>query len=502
MDAPVMPIEAPLLHGYEQSHADGNFPLLRWTYGLINRLVMGLDAGSILLASLLTWMVGNTSGLMLTSLQAGLIAVLEAAAFFWTLFRLRAYRVEHYTRLVAPLVSVLMGLVVAWSVGGLYLAAFATHSGNLSQVLAQWFLPQVPALFINRQVVRGLVHWIGRRGWLRRRTILIGANQVGEVVLDQMQAPGQAMNFDIIGVFANLSDERRAGMMGGIPIGEIDSIAEFARHNVIDLIVVALPLPRAAQFIAVMEHLQWIAADVVIPMGDIGMQQQSVRPAFARVTDIAGMSTLQVMHRPLKGSQAVLKILQDYVVASVALLLAGPVMLVAAIAIRLDSPGPVFFRQKRTGFNNKPFSIYKFRTMTVDPSDDGSLGTRVRNDPRITRVGRILRTLSIDELPQLFNVLSGDMSIVGPRPYVPNMLVGSELFHGAIRNFAFRYRMKPGITGLAQASGLRSNALRSKDNARRSVELDIQYIMNWSLWLDLRIMVRTLLMAMTGPEVF
>jgi putative colanic acid biosynthesis UDP-glucose lipid carrier transferase len=140
--------------------------------------------------------------------------------------------------------------------------------------------------------------------------------------------------------------------------------------------------------------------------------------------------------------------------------------------------------------------------MLLDPSDDGSTGVEQRDDPRITRVGRLLRTLSVDELPQLFNVLRGEMSIVGPRPYVPNMLIGSERFHCAVRNFAFRYRMKPGITGLAQANGLRSSALRSKENARRSVEMDIHYIMNWSLWLDLRIMAQTLLLAMTGPEVF
>jgi putative colanic acid biosynthesis UDP-glucose lipid carrier transferase len=486
----------------ELSLAVGNFSVLRWTYGLINRLVMTFDVASMATASLLTWLFGSASGLMLTPLQGSLITVLEVAAFVSTMVRLGAYRVERYKPFWSPLGFGLIGFLIAWLVGGTYLAAFANAPGRLPAVLLEWLLPQVPALLINRQIVRWVVTSIERRGWLRRRTVLIGANQVGELVLAQMRTPAQAHKFDIIGVFANSSDERRAGMMGGLPIAGIDVLAEFARHNMIDLIVVALPLPRAAQFMAVMEHLQWISADVVIPMGDIGMQRQSPRPAFASVTDVAGMSTLQVMHRPLKGSQALLKLIQDYVVAVMALILAGPVMIAAAIAIRIDSPGPILFRQKRIGFNNKPFSIYKFRTMLLDPSDDGSTGVEQRDDPRITRVGRLLRTLSVDELPQLFNVLRGEMSIVGPRPYVPNMLIGSERFHCAVRNFAFRYRMKPGITGLAQANGLRSSALRSKENARRSVEMDIHYIMNWSLWLDLRIMAQTLLLAMTGPEVF
>ena len=485
----------------DQVHADGHFPLLRWTYGLINRLVMTFDAAVMLLSSLLSWLF-TTSGLGLTEMQAALITLLETLVFVWALRRLGAYRVERYQSLWAPLGRAGAGFACAAMVGGVFVGAFAGPAGHIPTFLVQWLVPQAAALALDRQLVRWAVRAMQLRGLVRRRTILIGANPVGERVLEQLRGREQAHQFDVIGVFANHADEPMSGTMGGLPIGSIDTLAEYARHNLIDLIVVALPLPRATQFIGLIEHLQWISADVVIPMGDIVANQPGLRPSFARVADIAGMPSLQVMHRPLKGSQALLKIVQDYVVASLAIVLVAPVLLLAAVAIKLDSPGPVMFRQKRVGFNNKPFFIYKFRTMTVDPTDDGSVGTLRRDDPRITRVGRVLRSLSIDELPQLFNVLTGDMSIVGPRPYVPNMLVGSEPFRGAVRNFAFRYRMKPGITGLAQASGLRSNALRSKDNARLSIEMDVRYIMNWSLWLDLRIMVRTVLMAMHGPDVF
>jgi putative colanic acid biosynthesis UDP-glucose lipid carrier transferase len=208
------------------------------------------------------------------------------------------------------------------------------------------------------------------------------------------------------------------------------------------------------------------------------------------------------MHRPFKGTQGLLKVAEDIIIGSIALLVFGPLMLLAALAIRLDSPGPVLFRQARTGFNNQTFMIFKFRTMLVDPSDDGSVGTLHRDNPRITRVGRVLRRLSIDELPQLLNVMRGEMSIVGPRPYVPNMrIVGDARFTDMVRQYAARHRIKPGITGWAQAHGLRGNALRTAEGARRSVELDIHYITHWSIWFDLKIMLRTVL-VLAGRDVF
>jgi lipopolysaccharide/colanic/teichoic acid biosynthesis glycosyltransferase len=154
------------------------------------------------------------------------------------------------------------------------------------------------------------------------------------------------------------------------------------------------------------------------------------------------------------------------------------------------------------GLNGRIFRIFKFRTMTVDTSDDGTVGTTEKFSARITRVGRFLRATSLDELAQLFNVVLGDMSVVGPRPYVPGMLVEGERFEDLVRNFRARHRVKPGITGLAQSNGIRSNALRSKAGAIRSVQQDLHYIAYWSLIMDIQIIVRTVLLAMSGPEVF
>jgi lipopolysaccharide/colanic/teichoic acid biosynthesis glycosyltransferase len=177
-----------------------------------------------------------------------------------------------------------------------------------------------------------------------------------------------------------------------------------------------------------------------------------------------------------------------------------PVLLVAAIAIRLEGPGPILFRQQRVGFNGKPFMVYKLRTMRVNPTDDGSQGA-VRDDPRVTRVGALLRRLSIDELPQLINVIEGDMSVVGPRPHVENMLVADDRQYSSLREYASRYRMKPGITGWAQINGMRGGIF-TEEKAARGVALDMYYIENWSVWLDIKIMILTVTKGMAGRDVF
>ncbi len=473
-------------------------PLLRWTYGLVNRIVTAGDVVFIFLSSGLLFASYASASAPLSIDQAFLLAALEAAVFVRVLQSIGAYRVENYAQFWAPLRAMALGLIASWVVGSAFFVSFRPSVPVDLGILARFHLPQLVFLVLARQGARLLWSTVRDRALVRRDVVLIGTNPIGEAVLERLLSPAERMNFQVVGVFADASDDRQDGTMLGMPvIGDIDRLGAYAQNHVIDLVVVALPMPRAAQTVAMIEHLKWIAADVVIPVEEIGL-----RPTFARLANVAGVATLQVLHRPLKGSQAVIKIIEDYVVASVGVMLVAPLMLLVALAIRLDSKGPVFFVQSRTGFGNNAFRIYKFRTMTVDPTDDGSVGTTVRDDPRITRVGRILRRLSIDELPQLFNVLRGEMSMVGPRPYVPNMLVGNDTFRRVVHNYAFRYRLKPGITGLAQVSGLRSHALRSLANAQRSIDLDLHYIANWSLWLDFKIMVRTVLVAMTGREVF
>jgi polysaccharide biosynthesis protein PslA len=473
-------------------------PLLRWTYGLVNRLVMMGDALIIVLSSLLMLVARNFGVPSMTWPQALLLALVEAAVFLLVLNRLGSYRFEKYEKPGAAIIALLPGLLCAWAVNALFFVAFRPAGEQIFDLLWFWHGPQAIALVLARFGAKRLTQTVHRRGLICRTVVMIGANPVAETILAQLLSPSERARYKVVRVFADAFDTHQTGDLLGVPITQdMNMLGAYAQTNVIDLVIVALPLARAIKSVEMIEELHWIAADVVIPMEEIG-----IRPSFASLASVAGVPTLQVLNRPLKGSLALLKMTEDYVIGAIALLIASPIMLLVALAIRLDSKGPVFFMQERTGFNTNSFWIYKFRTMTVDPTDDGSTGTMSRDNPRITRVGGFLRRLSIDELPQLINVLRGDMSLVGPRPYVPNMLIGSETFREAVRNCAYRYRLKPGITGLAQSSGMRSNALRSMVNAERSVEMDMEYIMNWSIWLDFRIMLRTVLVAMSGPEVF
>jgi len=199
----------------------------------------------------------------------------------------------------------------------------------------------------------------------------------------------------------------------------------------------------------------------------------------------------EVVQRPISGWSQLLKIIEDYSIATVALILLSPLMLLVAAAIKLDSKGPVFFKQKRLGFNNQEFAIYKFRSMYVHEPPAGRTEQAKEGDPRITRVGAFIRRTSIDALPQIFNVLNGTMSLVGPRPHA---LDHNEEFGRFVRGYFARHKVKPGITGWAQANGFRGET-DTIDKIEGRVERDIYYAENWSLLFDIRIILMTALVV-------
>jgi undecaprenyl-phosphate galactose phosphotransferase/putative colanic acid biosynthesis UDP-glucose lipid carrier transferase len=199
----------------------------------------------------------------------------------------------------------------------------------------------------------------------------------------------------------------------------------------------------------------------------------------------------------LSEAEQLLKRVFDVVASAAILVLLSPLMLMTALLIKLDSRGPVLFRQKRNGFNGSVFSIYKFRSMRV-LEDGDRIQQATRNDPRVTRLGLWLRRTSIDELPQLLNVLLGDMSLVGPRPHA---IAHNNEYQTVVSNYAFRHHVKPGITGWAQVNGFRGET-QTVDIMAKRVEFDLWYINHWSLWLDLRIMFKTMLMAYRQPSAY
>jgi putative colanic acid biosynthesis UDP-glucose lipid carrier transferase len=206
------------------------------------------------------------------------------------------------------------------------------------------------------------------------------------------------------------------------------------------------------------------------------------------VKEMAGLPLLTLSESPLIGNHLMFKAVEDRVIALIALVLLSPLMLVVALLIKLDSPGPVFFRQSRTGWNGKEFHIWKFRSMKLHQVQNGEVKQATKDDDRITRIGRFIRKTSIDELPQLFNVLSGKMSMVGPRPHA---IEHNTDYDKRIRAYMTRHRIKPGITGLAQINGYRGET-DTLEKMKKRVEYDMHYINNWSFWLDLEILLKTI----------
>jgi Undecaprenyl-phosphate glucose phosphotransferase len=259
------------------------------------------------------------------------------------------------------------------------------------------------------------------------------------------------------------------------------------RDNQVEEVVIAMPWTAAARIQRLLMLLTETAVRVSLATGpttsDLPMQ---------RVAIVGGVPLVQLSDRPIAGFARVIKRLEDAILAPLILLLAVPLLIIIAVAVKLDSPGPVLFCQTRTGFNGRPFTALKFRTMYVAATDVAGERQAARNDPRVTRVGAWLRKMSFDELPQLVNVLRGEMSLVGPRPHAPGTTVEGRLFQNAVSRYAARHRVKPGITGWAQVNGWRGETdltVKLEERLRH----DLHYIDHWTLWLDISILTRTLL---------
>jgi Undecaprenyl-phosphate glucose phosphotransferase len=470
--------------------------LQRWTHGLVNRIVMAIDALGLMGGTFAYWERSSLDKWSFTWLQAGAIAVITVIGFHAVMGWTHSYRVERYTRMRWSVTDATIGLLAASIPAALIIAAFLPDAATNSDWLIGWIGASCAGLILGRCLARLLVDVIRKRALLRRRVIVVGTGPEADQIVGRLRNPTIANDYQILGMIDPVTTRftHGHGLLSDL-VPEFDDLTQFARSYAVDLVIIAIPWERSAEIVALTRRLQWIAADVVVPFELGGLSPQfSPRMAFSEAP------LLQLMRRPFKGSQGIFKVMEDYVIAIIGLIVVSPFVLGAAIAIRLEGAGPILFRQPRVGFNSKPFMMYKFRTMTVDPTDDGSQGTK-RDSQRITRVGAILRRTSIDELPQLINVLRGEMSIVGPRPHVSNMLVGSGVYSEVVQQYAARHRIKPGITGWAQINGMRGG-IDSLEKASRGADLDLFYVANWSPRFDFGIMVRTVVTGLMGRNVF
>jgi Undecaprenyl-phosphate glucose phosphotransferase len=346
-----------------------------------------------------------------------------------------------------------------------------------------FLLSVVVCLSVSRPILHRIITGLARRGQIAQRIAFYGADPDSVALTRQLL---QSLNFPHLR-FVGIADDRlREVDVQDLPmLGDLPQLCELARNGQVDQVLISGAHFTPKRLEQIVEGLSEVCVDVSL----IPSQAIELAPNY-RVNLLGTVPVLTLWQRPFRDMNQVVKRAEDVILSAIAVLLLSPVLLVTALLVRLSSPGPVMFVQPRVGFNNEAIRVFKFRTMYADMADIGARKTTTRDDPRVTPVGRVLRRFSIDELPQLFNVLQGSMSLVGPRPHGTEMMVGDRFYHEAVRGYAGRHRVKPGITGYAQVRGLRGE-VRTIERAKRRVELDKYYVDHWSFWLDVWILCAT-----------
>jgi Undecaprenyl-phosphate glucose phosphotransferase len=375
-------------------------------------------------------------------------------------------------------------ILVCWLTTGLLLAFFAfllkigvAYSRGAFVVF--YFLAPVGLLGVRKLTKITLAAAVSRGAIGRRDIVLIGDfNEVAALEPQDLLAFFGAAEVNQF----TLSREDDPLIRASADVRVINSVANFIRLHNCREILLALPWGDAGRLEFVRDQIKTLpVAARLLP--DMRVRSLTNYTSSARQRVLA----IEIQRAPLSAAERFVKRLMDIFVAAVVLIFFLPVMALTAIAIKLDGPGPVIFRQYRKGFNGRQFLMFKFRTMTVQENGP-VVAQATRDDPRVTAVGRLLRSASIDELPQLLNVLRGDMSLIGPRPHA---LAHDDYFENIVGDYAFRHHVKPGMTGWAQCNGARG-ATPSIEHISERVKLDLWYINNWSLWLDIQILIKTI----------
>lgn len=408
--------------------------------------------------ALLTWVI---SGQLFDRIAAS-----EAASFgHWDFGR-------SYTRVLLQWITV---------IGMLFLAGLTFKATDIfaRQSLLAWFTV-TPLALSGTHLLRRRVRWRAEQSGAQRY-IIIGVNDVGVELARRLPPAG------FMGYFDFRSADRVAQVSGPEHLaGHCRDTANFVREKGVKVVYIALPLANVPRMTELVNALRDTTASVYF-----------VPDAFAfdliqgRLVEINGMPALSVCETPLHGLEAVFKRAMDIVISGLCLLMLSPLLLVVAAAVKLTSRGPVLFRQRRYGLDGEEIVVYKFRSMRV--CEDGVVVTQARKgDPRVTGIGAFLRKTSIDELPQLLNVLQGKMSLVGPRPHA---IAHNELYRKLINGYMIRHKVRPGMTGFAQVNGLRGETETLEKMSER-VRYDLEYLRKWSPWLDIRILFKTLLVVL------
>ena len=443
-----------------------------WTLGVIFRLA---DAMALTVVSVAAGLASHAApAAAFTPFATGALTVA------WSLWIVGAYGFAPREQLPWHLTRVAAGFALAALALMLLMTGFRL-AGVPSPRFAQWFCGCLVMLCGLHGVWWTIVKDWRAKGRLTPNIVVVGANANAERLVEAALKNRDAA---VLGVFDDRADRAPQDIAGVAMLGDTQALVEHRIMPYVDKVVITVPQMAQARVRELIERLSVLPNEIMLFI-DLGPASRD-----AALSRIADAPLAPVSGAPSDERRALVKRIADLAIGALALVALSPLMAAIAVAIKLDSPGPVFFRQRRHGFNSEEILVWKFRSMR-EGSGGGPIRQVSSGDPRVTRVGRILRPLSFDELPQLFNVLFGEMSLVGPRPHAVGMKTGETVSAKLVAEYAHRHRMKPGITGWAAVNGSRG-PVDTPELVRRRVALDIEYIERQSLLLDLSIMARTI----------
>jgi putative colanic acid biosynthesis UDP-glucose lipid carrier transferase len=404
-----------------------------------------------------------------------LIALLLAA---WLFPRFTLYQAWRGGAIIDEMRSVSL----AWGAVLLALTAFAFSTKMGAEFsrgwLGTWAVVGWFNLLVARMLLRVALRWLRLHGLNQRHIVIVGSAGLSEQVAKRLRA-APWMGLNIVGYFHD--DENGGAEIAGVPvIGALDALASYVAEKEVQQVWIAMPLRDEEKVRWLLHELRHTTVDIRFVPDLFGL-----RLLNHSVMDVAGLPVMNLSVTPMTGMNVLLKAVEDRIISLIILLLISPVMLLIAIGVKLSSPGPVFYRQERVGWNGETFMMYKFRSMPVDVEKEGVQWGGAGKTKQATAFGSLLRRTSLDELPQFINVLKGDMSIVGPRPERPMFV---DKFKDEIPDYMKKHLVKAGITGWAQVNGWRGDT-----DLTKRIEYDLYYIENWSLWFDLRIIFLTIL---------
>lgn len=360
--------------------------------------------------------------------------------------------------------------------------------GSSYRWIITWWALGLAFMLISRGLLSQFLHWLRARGWSQGRILLVGLNQMAVAVSRQLEhSPWAGMQ--VLGYVDDRTENRQSVGDVSLPrLGKLQDLTALIKEKEIDEVWIAFPgesLAERAQF-----QLRHLPVSIRLVIDCYAFKQSK----FLSLNAVAGIPTLDFSVSPLHGVNRYIKEIEDRLLALILLVLISPLLLFIAIGVKLSSPGPVFYRQVRVGWNNRNFTMLKFRSMPVDAEAKTGAVWAKPGENRATRFGGFLRKTSLDELPQLINVLMGDMSLVGPRPERPDFV---EVFKDQVPNYMKKHMVKAGITGWAQVNGWRGDT-----DLNRRIEHDLYYIQHWSIWFDLEIAVRTVLTGFINKNAY